>query len=240
MNRTMVSNARRDLVVAAVALVFGAGCAPTRAKSVSDYDGQRYAEHALRGGVGHALLDLAATQFNAQCDSGNDGACSLLGVMYEVGHGVPRSPQHAVRLYRRACGGGSARGCANYAEAMLNGTAGAIDHSFAVSLLTTACRSPEAAGCGRLAHLTARGDGVRQSMKISLALLRRACEHGDPDACRNLGDALIPASNSPGRESLALYVQACLDGDEEACARLSTEEVAMPAPSPATVSFISR
>jgi TPR repeat protein len=47
----------------------------------------------------------------AACDAGVAVACSNLGVMYEIGLGVPKDEAHAASLYRRACNGGMAEAC---------------------------------------------------------------------------------------------------------------------------------
>jgi TPR repeat protein len=47
----------------------------------------------------------------AACDAGVAVACSNLGVMYEIGLGVPKDEAHAASLFRKACDGGVSVAC---------------------------------------------------------------------------------------------------------------------------------
>jgi TPR repeat protein len=50
--------------------------------------------------------------FRKACDGGVPIACTVLGMMYYVGRGVPEDKDQATVLLRKACAGGDRTGCA--------------------------------------------------------------------------------------------------------------------------------
>ena len=58
-------------------------------------------------------IDRAVGLFRQACDGGNILGCANLGVMYELGTGVPKDRNRAARLYRKACDGGNSEACEN-------------------------------------------------------------------------------------------------------------------------------
>jgi len=57
-------------------------------------------------------LERAAELFDGICNAGSATGCSNLGIIYHEGKGVPKDPQRALQLMRRACTAGEERACA--------------------------------------------------------------------------------------------------------------------------------
>lgn len=102
------------VVVAAALSLLSSACTRGIFADPSGYDAQACAEHALRGEVDHDTALQATAVFREACESGDSGACSGLGIIYERGLGdVTRDRRKAASLYRRSCANGNTRGCDN-------------------------------------------------------------------------------------------------------------------------------
>jgi TPR repeat protein len=77
------------------------------------YDAQECVEHALRSEPDPATVRDAVVAFTGACQAGEAASCSALGVMYELGRGVPASVPRALSLYGSACEAHNLRACAN-------------------------------------------------------------------------------------------------------------------------------
>ena len=119
----------------------GAGGASTRTDlqaAVPPDDCQACAEEALRRDPDPVALVNAALTFELTCATRQPGACSLLGVLHELGVGAPRDLARARSLYRLDCDAGNARACGNLGALMLRDDGGATTE-LAAMLLTSAC-----------------------------------------------------------------------------------------------------
>jgi TPR repeat protein len=116
--------------MAGLAAALVCACAPGGAAGTvatgpgAEFDAQGCAEDAMRRSPDPEVMPDAAVGFSRWCALGDAPACSMLGVMHELGLGVRRSRERARSLYRRACDGGNARACGNLDE-LLRGTTGA-------------------------------------------------------------------------------------------------------------------
>ena len=132
------------LFAGVLAVIFGAaGCASNR---VSAYH-QRCLECALRAHADPADVQQAVGYFSRGCEEGDSRSCSILGVMYENGRGVPRDRSQALALYRYACMHGNDESCVNLGRMVERGDG---DLAGAVVAYEVACAHRHAAGCFHL------------------------------------------------------------------------------------------
>jgi TPR repeat protein len=88
------------------------------------YDAQECVENALRNAPDPSDVRDAVSAFTSACEAGEAPACSVLGVMYEVGRGFPLDTPRALALYGAACDAHNPRACANRDRLLLtHGTA---------------------------------------------------------------------------------------------------------------------
>src|ERR1019366_6162945 len=93
-------------------------------ESSPGYDEQACVERGLRRHPDPLTVKTARVVFEDDCNRGSPEACSALGVMNEIGVGVPMNQKRAVALYERACQTGNVRGCTNLAVARIEGIGG--------------------------------------------------------------------------------------------------------------------
>ena len=79
---------------------------------------------------------------------GEPRGCSNLGLLHELGRGVPVSKGKAAALYERACQGGIAAACANLGGLLQTGDGVAVDQKRARVLFERACEAGVVEACG--------------------------------------------------------------------------------------------
>jgi TPR repeat protein len=216
--RFNLSAARVGLVVSSSFILFTTGCVSSFANA-SGYDEQACVERSLRRTPDPVTVAQARQQFEEECRQGGAEACSALGVINEVGIGVPANAVRAVALYEGACRDGNRRGCANLGVARAEGIGGPVDLPAAVRLLEPACAEGDARACAHLAGMRESGVGVSKDPLLAAHLLELACNGEEASACLALGD--LRARARQFESAAASYGKGCLHGDEAACARLA-------------------
>ncbi len=220
--QTMVNVMKAPLLLAAsLAATAWMGCAPLGGAGAATSPSQECVERALRNAPLEEVLPDARAHFERQCETTEPGACSTLGVMYELGLGGPRDGRRAVTLYEHACQRGNARGCLNLGLALLEGIGAPRDPERAVTVFAAGCREKFAPACGALGELYQQGRGVAPAPNLAIGLFRRACDGGHLPSCVDLGN-LLELEDAAGSvvERIALFERACVGGDPRGCERL--------------------
>jgi TPR repeat protein len=131
-----------------------------------------------------ALLREAVEIVPPACADHDGSACSILGVMSEVGAGVPRDRGRARWAYRRACNAGNMHGCGNLGELLLADLEPGANQGAALALLHRSCDAGKLRACDvLLGHACVRGEGAAC---LTLAALRTACARGSDAACARI------------------------------------------------------
>jgi uncharacterized protein len=205
----------------ALVLVFAAvatGCTSFAGVDLAqplDKSKQRCIECALRVHTDPANLPRALARFREGCDAGDAQSCSVLGVMYETGSGVPRDEARARELYAFACRKGNARACSSLGALVEKD--GDLDG--AATLYEVACFGAQPEACQSLGALhQRRGDAAD-----ARAAFARGCKNRHPESCESLGVMLLTTSPARARK---LLDRACQAGRTEACDRLDGRTVA--------------
>lgn len=212
--------ARRAVVVRTsllTLLTLVTGCASSFGNGYG-YDEQACVERALRRSADAETALRASREFIEECRQGGAEACSALGVMNEVGVGVPRNIAKAVALYERACVAHNQRGCTNLGIARAQGLGGVADPAAGVRLLEPACDGGDARACVFLANMHVQGVSVSKDLAQAARLFDRACTGEEASACLALGDML--ATDKRLDNAAEYYGKGCLNGDATACGRL--------------------
>jgi len=209
---------RLVLVVSSSFVLLTTGCVSSFANA-SGYDEQACVERSLRRTPDPETVAQATQQFDEECRQGGVQACSALGVINELGLGVPANAARAVALYERACRGGNRRGCANLGVARAEGIGGPVDMQAATQLLEPACTEGDARACAHLAGMRQSGGGGSKDPLVVAHLLELACSGEETSACVALGDIRTKARQLDS--AMASYSNGCMHGDDAACARLS-------------------
>ena len=152
----------------------------------------------------------AAEVYEQRCDDTDPTGCYNLGYMHSVGQvagpdaldflrgrsnlaflksegeGVRRDPVRAAEFYRRACDGGIASGCYQFALLHVDGDGMPRDQALARESYRRACDGGYMMGCAVLAMSYYSGDGIAQDRSAAQELFQRACEGGLQVACEQL------------------------------------------------------
>ena len=152
----------------------------------------------------------AAEVYEQRCDDTDPAGCYNLGYMHFVGQvagpdaldfvrgrvnlgflesegeGARRDPVRAAEFYQRACDGGLASGCFQFALLYAYGDGMPLDQARATESYRRACDGDYMSGCAALARSYYRGDGIAQDRSVAQGLFQRACEGGLQDACEQL------------------------------------------------------
>ena len=203
-------------LVAALASALLAACAPARSPgSPEAYDHQTCVENALRNKPDPALLAEAAVELGQGCRFTDTASCSMLGVMYELGRGVPLDVRRARSLYQQSCDGGNARACGNLGALVLREPSlGAPER--ALELLRSACDAVDARACATLGAAHLEGGAAPASPAEARRLLELACDRGEPSGCVALALGLARSGDEARADTL--LARACARGHAEGCA----------------------
>ena len=109
-----------------------------------------------------------------------------LGFLESEGEGARQDPVRAAEFYQRACDGGIASGCFQFALLYAYGDGMPRDQARATESYRRACAGDYMSGCAALARSYYRGDGISQDRSVAQELFERACEGGHQDACEEL------------------------------------------------------
>jgi TPR repeat protein len=212
--------AHKILCLTAVAML-SVGCArSSKASAPATFSAQLCVEGSVRGAADPSMLPLAFSEFSKACANGEHSACSVLGVMHEVGAATRQDRTRAVQLYYGACQGENVGGCMNLGRAYLHGIGVPKDQPRALQLLEWSCKRAHPVACRELGTMHLMGDGVAANGKLALGHYKAACDRGDAEGCKNLG-ALYEQGQSVEQDvaqALAAYEKACVHGQGDACA----------------------
>lgn len=144
------------------------------------------------------------------CALGATGVCSMLGVAYASGRGVPFNPQRARAYFEWGCLLRNVSACGELAEDLYFGTLGAPDVERASQLASMVCeyhQNPQACALAGAIGLEADGGA---DFTVAAEQLGVACQEGDAWACARLAHAhrtgQLPRDDA---RSLELDLQAC-------------------------------
>lgn len=133
------------------------------------------------------LPEGAPAELAATCETGDARACSVLGVMYEVGRGAPMDRARAATLFGWACEQGNLRGCVNLGRLeLLEGTTNE-------ALVATTrrfdaiCQQGSAEACYWLGLVKRASATEPAERAVAELLFTRSCAAGYSDACFELG-----------------------------------------------------
>jgi TPR repeat protein len=152
--------------------------------------------------------------FERACDQGLLLACSNVGALYALGHGVDQDATRAETFYLRACDGGEAIACVNFGLLLVSLEDPAPNRGRAILLFEKACLAGYSRGCVELALATAATRSV-----AAYTLLEQACAQGDAQGCFEQSRALT-AGRGVAADAVAaatLRRKSCAAGYEPAC-----------------------
>jgi TPR repeat protein len=158
------------------------------------------------------------------CTDGDAESCTRLARLRlrHVGEDRKRASD-VLKLFRRACTSGSARGCNGVGVMHQRGLAVAKDVHEAMRWYRKACDEGYSGGCYNLGQLYRFGQGVGSDLQLAAQLYGEACRMSDGDACAALGtlhaDGSVPDA-SPER-ARDLFRRACQANVARGCHNLA-------------------
>ena len=157
--------------------------------------------------------------FHAACEKENWMGCFLEGAMYELGYGITKDEEAAVRLYDKACKGEVMPACSNQGTMLADGRGVAKDEAAAVKLFDKACKADNMLACSNQGTMLADGHGVAKDEEAAVRLWDKACKADDMPACSNQGRMLRNGRGVAKDEAAAvrLYDKACKADFMPAC-----------------------
>jgi len=194
-------------------LLFLAACTPAALSA----ERQECIECALRAHRAPEAAAAIAGRLTRECEAGEAGSCSILGVMYERGTGRMHRPDTAAHLYRLACRGGNLRSCVHLGRLLETGLGTRADLAGAELTYELACHGGEAEGCAGQGRLLIRRGELQRGANAS----RRACVEGSGDGCFAMASLYREGSLTEGADDRARRydIRACGLGHEPACSR---------------------
>lgn len=132
---------------------------------------------------------LAMEWFRKAKDAGSMDAIVDIGIMYELGLGIVRDPEEALRRYRFAAQAGSPRGMFAIGQSYQKGAGVPRDYTQAMVWYRRAAEAGSADAMNSIGALYHHGLGVRRSLGKAIRWYERATQAGSPLARGNL-DAL--------------------------------------------------
>ena len=172
----------------------------------------------------------AFESYRAAAERGDTGAQLYLGLAYDLGHDVPRSPSEAARWYRMAAAGGSASAASNLGVLFRNGDGTVKDSVAAAAWFQQSASRGNASGQYNLGRLYYEGDGVKQSFAEAAEWLEKSASQGNSSAQILLSDLYATGRGVQGSTPLA-YMWINLAAANEDLARVARTRIEKLAPS---------
>ena len=123
-------------------------------------------------------FDDARTAWAAAAEAGDPAAQAGLGLLYDLGQGVPKDPAMAYGWYRRAAESGLALAQFNVAVMLDSGVGVARDAAQAATWYAKAAARGHGRAQYNLAQLYASGDGVPQNTAVARVWYQAAADGG--------------------------------------------------------------
>ena len=144
----------------------------------------------------HSLLAASPLAFNEDdfkeakkgAESGDADAQLTLGIMYDLGQGVPQNFTEALKWYQRSASQGNAAAQNNLGIMYLNGSGTSQDNFEGAKWIQMSANQGYAKGEMNLGLLFADGTGVARNSVSAVYWLRKAAEQGDPRAEERMGE----------------------------------------------------
>jgi TPR repeat protein len=130
-------------------------------------------------------------QAKKNAEKGDSDAELALGVMYDLGQGVPQNYGEALNWYRRAADHGNATAQNNLGIMYLEGQGVARNFVEAAKWIRMSANQGFSRGQINLGILYAEGKGVPRNYSEAIGWIRRAAEQGDGNAQKKLGDIYL-------------------------------------------------
>ena len=141
---------------------------------------------AVLAGPRPAAAQIAERLYQEACDGGDFGACTIFGLMAELGRDVPQDFERARVLYLRGCEGGELVACTNLGLMSEEGVGGPQDFEEARGLYRIACEGFEQLACDLLVALDRADAGAGDERRY----LKRGCV-ADAETTTALSNALV-------------------------------------------------
>ena len=120
--------------------------------------------------------------YHKAAEQGNKDAQLALGVMYNIGHGVPQDDKAAVKYYKLAAEQGNAKAQYNLGVAYTEGKGVRQDDKVAVEYYKLAVEQGHAKAQYNLGVMYYRGQGLPQDDKAAVKYIKLAAEQGHAPA----------------------------------------------------------
>jgi TPR repeat protein len=121
-------------------------------------------------------------------ESGDADAQLSLGIMYDLGQGVPQNFTEALKWYRLSAGQGNAAAQNNLGVMYLNGSGTAKNYFEGAKWIQMSANQGYAKGEMNLGLLFAKGTGVARNPASAVYWMRKGAEQGDPEAEERMGE----------------------------------------------------
>ena len=214
----------RAIAVLAVTLLTLAGCTKREAEArsgagcIANSIGTLHLTPTIPSCAGDAELVC-----RAKCLFGDSSSC--LGLAYELDKD-PKQAEEALQCYRKACVGGAANACTNFAASIWAGHPTAAELTCARRTFEKACAANEPFACGMVGRVLLEATNPPPYAR-GRAYLESACDKVGGFPCRVLAKHLESGklgSYKP-EQIRALLTRACATGDADACGnpRTATE-----------------
>jgi len=138
----------------------------------------------------------------AKAEAGDSNAQFALGVMYDVGEGVPRNDVEAVKWYRLSAEQGNARAQYNLGVMYFLGRGVPKDDAKAVKWLRLSAEQGDSNAQNNLGLMYSLGRGVPKDLVLAYKWLNLASANGDENAIKNRGvveEEMTPAQIEEGQ-----------------------------------------
>ena len=131
--------------------------------------------------------DAALSEFLFAAQQGDARAQNMIGLMYDLGRGLPEDDEVAVRWYRLAAAQGHASAQYNLGLMHLRGTGVGQDDAEALRWIRKAAEQGHASAQNRVGLLYDAGQGVAEDDEEAVHWYGKAAEQGNSSAQYNLG-----------------------------------------------------
>jgi len=174
----------------------------------------------------------AGKQFLANCAKGDARSCYMMGKAVE--YDAPAKDKARARTaIGKACDGGLAFACSEFADMLVDENFGTVDEAAALSARQKACDGNYAKDChsaGETIYYAADGNAAK--LDRALALEKKGCELGNGESCAGLVTIELSRIESPGQADVVRWQgwrkRACELGETYQCQEWLSQTYVVP------------
>ena len=161
-------------------------------------------------GVAHTkVMDFkkAAFYFEKACSLNDEKACTNLGAMYRMGHGVDHDDKIAFEYFEKGCDNGDFFACTNIGAMYSKGDGVDVDVEKALEYYEIGCSGEVGVACATLGNIYKDGASVKKDPERAKKYFEKSCHYGHQYGCEEYSKFKQLITNKTSKTEISVLYQ---------------------------------